>query len=254
MATGTKELSASLEDYLETIYHIQAKKQAARAKDISDRMHVNRSSVTGALQSLSEKGMVNYAPYDIITLTPEGKAAAEDVVRRHEVMKDFFVKVLAVDEAEAEDAACKMEHSIPRSILEKFVEFVDFVGTCPRSGAEWIEKFMAFCRHGNTQEHCEQCVSDCLEGITTRRKAKDSGGGATTVSAAELGIGRRGRITSIVGQGRNCRRLRDIGATEGTVLEVEEIGPAGDPVEVKVKGYHFTLTPVEAASILVEAR
>jgi DtxR family Mn-dependent transcriptional regulator len=56
------ELSASMEDYLEAIYHIVTAKQAARAKDIAKRLDVNNSSVTGALRTLSEKGYINYAP------------------------------------------------------------------------------------------------------------------------------------------------------------------------------------------------
>jgi len=52
---STKTLSASLEDYLEAIYHIVREKKAARAKDISKRLGVNRSSVTGALHSLAER-------------------------------------------------------------------------------------------------------------------------------------------------------------------------------------------------------
>ena len=75
MAT-TQSLSSNMEDYLEAIYHISSEKQAARAKDISDRLKVNKSSVTGALRSLSEKGLVNYAPYDIITLTAVGEQVA----------------------------------------------------------------------------------------------------------------------------------------------------------------------------------
>ena len=65
-----------------------------RAKDIADRLQVNKSSVTGALRSLSEKVLVNYAPYDIITLTAGGEKLAKDIVRRHETLKDFFVKIL----------------------------------------------------------------------------------------------------------------------------------------------------------------
>ena len=82
-------LSSNMEDYLEAIFHISAEKKAARAKDIAERLNVNKSSVTGALRSLSEKGYVNYAPYDIITLTAEGQVLAKDVVRRHETLKDF---------------------------------------------------------------------------------------------------------------------------------------------------------------------
>ena len=96
---GTKSLTASLEDYLEAIFHVAAEKGAARAKDISRRMKVNSSSVTGALRALADRGLVNYAPYDIVTLTAKGTRMAEDVIRRHEVLRDFFVKVLAVAEA-----------------------------------------------------------------------------------------------------------------------------------------------------------
>jgi DtxR family Mn-dependent transcriptional regulator len=90
-------LSSNMEDYLEAIFHISQEKQAARAKDIADRVMVNKSSVTGALRSLSEKGLVNYAPYDIITLTAKGKRLAEEIVRRHAALKDFFIKVLLID-------------------------------------------------------------------------------------------------------------------------------------------------------------
>ena len=54
-------LSASLEDYLKAIFRIVAVKQAARAKDISARLNVSNSSVTGALRTLADRGLINYA-------------------------------------------------------------------------------------------------------------------------------------------------------------------------------------------------
>ena len=48
---GGKKISASLEDYLEAIYHTVEAKGAARAKDIVMRMGVHNSSVTQALRS-----------------------------------------------------------------------------------------------------------------------------------------------------------------------------------------------------------
>ena len=80
MAT-TMKLSASLEDYLEAIFHLVAEEQVARARDIAKRLKVGQSSVTGALHALAEKGLVNYAPYEVITLTHKGEAAAREVVR-----------------------------------------------------------------------------------------------------------------------------------------------------------------------------
>ena len=108
MAT-TVELSASLEVYLEAIFHIVEKKHVARSRDIAKRLNVSRSSVTGALQSLAEKGLINYEPYEAITLTRGGRSVAKDIVRRHEVLRDFLVKVLSVDAVKADQAAGLME-------------------------------------------------------------------------------------------------------------------------------------------------
>lgn len=136
-----EELSASLENYLEAIYHVEEEKKAARAKDIAERMEVRGSSVTGALKALGEKGLVNYAPYDLITLTRRGREVAEDVVKRHEGIRDFFVKILAVDKDSADEVACRMEHSISPDILDRLAKFVEFIEDCPDGGSERIKRF-----------------------------------------------------------------------------------------------------------------
>lgn len=140
-----KALSASMEDYLEAIYLIIEEKQAARAKDIVNFLNVNNSSVTGALRSLSSKGLINYAPYDLISLTEKGREHALGVVRRHKALKDFFTKILGADETEAEETACKMEHVISSNILEKLIQFVKFAEACPVISKGWIKKECDVC-------------------------------------------------------------------------------------------------------------
>ena len=130
-------LSASLEDYIEAIFHIVAEKQVARAKDVARRLGVTRSSVTVALRALAERGLINYAPYEFITLTPEGGRASRDVARRHKILQEFFLKVLSVDSGLADRAACDMEHTLPREILGPLTDFVDFVERCPRCLEEY---------------------------------------------------------------------------------------------------------------------
>jgi DtxR family Mn-dependent transcriptional regulator len=159
----SEALSASLEDYLEAIYHIAHHKGAARPKDIAVRLGVNSSSVTGALRALADRQLVNYAPYDIVTLTPEGEVVAGDVVRRHRALKDFFVKVLSVDEELAEEGACKMEHEIPRPILERFIKFVEFIDSCPRAGKRFTVGFSTYVTSGCRPEDCEQCLTESLD-------------------------------------------------------------------------------------------
>lgn len=246
---GGMELSASLEDYLEAIFWIVRRKQAARAKDIGKRMKVGRSSVTGALHALASRELINYAPYDIITLTDKGKAAARDVVRRHEALRDFYIKILAVDEDDAETAACKMEHAIPEGILQRFLQFVEFVDRCPRGGAKWIKGFSHYCDHGKTAGNCERCVELVLEDVRSKKMEKTAEG--AVMALASLKPGDRAAIVKITGSGGIRRRLLDMGATAETIIEVERVAPLGDPIEVKIKGYHLTLRKEEAERIEV---
>lgn len=246
--TMTNTLTASLEDYLEAIFHIIAEKQAVRPKDIAKRLKVTNSSVTGALRSLSEKELINYAPYDVISLTPTGKTAAKDVIRRHEVLRDFFVKVLAVEEAHADKAACQMEHSITRVILERFIQFVEFIEVCPRAGAKWIAGFGYYCDADDTQENCEKCISMTLEEVKQRRR---QGGpkAMTKLTLKDLNPGQKGKVLKINVRGETNKRIVEMGVTPGAVVEVERVAPLGDPIDIKVKGYHLSLRKEEADGI-----
>jgi len=163
-------LSASLEDYIEAIYHIIAEKQVARGKDITARLNVSGASVTEALRSLSKKGLINYAPYEVITLTDSGRTTAEDVVRRHNALKKFFVEVLAIDDDTAEQGACKIEHTAPTEIIARMVDFIRFLEICPRGGKDLIQGFSDFCEKGRTRTDCENCVSQCLENTDQNEK------------------------------------------------------------------------------------
>lgn len=155
-----ERLSESLEDYLEAILAVQGEKGAARPKDLSNRLGVGPSAVTAALKTLADKGLVNYAPYEVVTLTEPGKGIAEDVDRRHTALKEFFVRVLDVDPAIADAGACRMEHSVPREIVDRFIRFVDFVELCPRGGPSFIEGFRFHYESGCTREECGTCIAE----------------------------------------------------------------------------------------------
>ena len=166
----SEPLSSNMEDYLEAIFHISEEKQAARAKDIADWVQVNKSSVTGALRSLSEKGLVNYAPYDIITLTPKGKKLAAEIARRHEALKDFFINILLIDKNEAEEASCRVEHAVSKNIIDRLIQFVEFMEICPRGGKEWLRGFRRHCENGDTSSRCAVFISKCLQDVKKREQ------------------------------------------------------------------------------------
>ena len=62
----------------------------------------------------------------------------------------------------------------------------------------------------------------------------------------------KGTISKVGGSGNIRRRILDMGVVPQTMVEVERVAPLGDPIEVKIKGYHLSLRKGEAASIQVE--
>lgn len=171
MNTSTGALSESLENYLETILLLIRKSAVARARDIALALKVSRSSVTGALQALSERGLVNYERYGFVTLTQQGTEIASKVLWRHEALRAFFVNILAIDGAEANEAACRMEHGIPKSIVDRLLELASFLETCPRAGAKWVRGGGRPCgKAAPSAEKCGHCISECLEVVKNMKK------------------------------------------------------------------------------------
>ena len=164
----TIDLSASLEDYIEAIYHIVEDKLVARSKDIAARLDVSRASVTEALRALAKKDLINYAPYEAITMTDKGRKIAEDVIFRHTSLKRFFTEVLVIDETTAEEAACKIEHSAPSEVISRMIEFMKFLQVCPRGGDDLLKGFSAYCEKGDIDDTCSDCLSSCIDDIATK--------------------------------------------------------------------------------------
>lgn len=119
------KISASSQDYLETILQLYIEKGEIRSVDISERMSVTRPSVNRAINVLKDSGLVTHEKYAKIHLTPQGMRLAKAVTSRHRVLKRFLKEVLGVNEEAAEEDACKMEHSISLETLEKLQGFLD---------------------------------------------------------------------------------------------------------------------------------
>jgi DtxR family Mn-dependent transcriptional regulator len=197
---------------------------------------------------------VDYEPYQVITLTNVGSVRARELVRRHDVLKNFLLDMLSLDPVVAEDNAHRMEHAIDGETLERLVQFAEFVAHCPRGGRQWIESFRTFCEKNAPNEECERCVESCLKTIREMRKKEfqqqeDSSG---NVPLSLLEPGEKGRVVKVGGEGPIRKKIVEMGLVPGTTIEVEKLAPLGDPVEFKVKGYHLSLRKEEAARVLIQ--
>jgi len=235
--TESNNLSASLEDYLEAIFNLAGESNAARSKDIAKLLSVSKSSVTGALRALRKKGLANYKPYDYVTLTDVGQEAAAEVVRKHNILKAFFVKVLGVEADIAQQAACKAEHILGPEVIARLLCFIEFITQSGKNGHNLAGEF---------QQLCEDRLRDSDFASKETNKVDD------IVGLNEVKPGQKGRIVKIIGRSGVNKRIADMGVVPGTIVEVQRVAPLGDPIDVKLKGYHLSLRKEEASKIMVK--
>jgi DtxR family Mn-dependent transcriptional regulator len=164
MIAKSTGLSESLEDYLEVILALEKTNKVARVKDIADEMGVLRGSVTGALKTLAEKGLIHYKPYNFITLTRKGAKVAKEITRRHAIIKDFLENVLQMDDETAEANACRMEHAMDQAAIERLVRFIEHIHHCPRTDTDWIQSFVNY--YAN-EKHDSPTCKKCLDKLAS---------------------------------------------------------------------------------------
>ena len=146
MSPSTEHLTRRLEDYLEAIGNLASRNGVARVRDIAARTHVSKSSVTAALKQLARAGLIHHDPYQLITLTPRGRARADAIRRKHDALREFLVDVLNVDSDTAEANACRMEHVVDEEVLRRLTMLAEFVQEGPPEGDDRLDGFSEYCR------------------------------------------------------------------------------------------------------------
>jgi ferrous iron transport protein A len=69
-----------------------------------------------------------------------------------------------------------------------------------------------------------------------------------------LSLGTTATVAEIKVPSENKARLLEMGLLVGTAVELVRFAPLGDPVEIKLRGYHLTLRKHEAEQIWVRPR
>ena len=74
---------------------------------------------------------------------------------------------------------------------------------------------------------------------------------AESLPLTSLQVGHSATVTDIKVPPENKARLLEMGLLVGTAVELIRFAPLGDPIEIKVRGYHLTLRKQEAEQIWV---
>ncbi len=102
-------INESAENYLETILKLSNTLPAVRSIDIVNELGFKKSSVSIAMKHLREKDYIVVSDEGHISLTNSGRAIAEMVFERHQLLTLWLTR-MGVPEAIAAEDACKIEH------------------------------------------------------------------------------------------------------------------------------------------------
>ena len=163
-----KDLTPTMENYLEAIYNLSQEKRVVRVKDIAKRLGVKMPTVTNMLKTLSERGMIDHEKYEYLELTGKGSDIGSEIDKRHQTLKAFLTDILQIDRDQANEDACKMEHSVSPATLERMVEFMEFVENCPRGGMDWLAYFNEYRKYGKQGKLCRERMKKFVRKYDTK--------------------------------------------------------------------------------------
>ncbi len=146
--TTEKGLTPTMENYLEAIYNLSREKRTVRVKDIAKKLGVKMPTVSSMLKTLSEKGLIFYEKYEFLEMTGKGYTIGSEINHRHQTLKTFLIDILQIGQDQADEDACRMEHAVSPSTLERITQFMEFVKNCPRTGDDWLKRFNEYRIYG----------------------------------------------------------------------------------------------------------
>jgi DtxR family transcriptional regulator, iron-dependent repressor len=126
-----ESLSATVEEYLETIYNMSAEDELVIGARLAEKFHVSAPTVTEMLKRLVRDGFIEMDAKRQVTLTEEGNRAAEAVLRRHRLTERFLVDMLGMQWHQVHEEACRLEHFISGAVEDRVIASLNFPTTCP---------------------------------------------------------------------------------------------------------------------------
>src|ERR1700749_201692 len=114
------------ENYLKSIYHLSLNGAIASTNQLAAQLNTKASSVTDMLKKLAEKELINYTPYQGVTLTPPGEKIAINIIRKHRLWEYFLVEKLNFKWDEVHEMAEEMEHISSNELIDRLDKFMGY--------------------------------------------------------------------------------------------------------------------------------
>jgi DtxR family transcriptional regulator, Mn-dependent transcriptional regulator len=116
---------------LKAIWRLAQDDGEARTGDLAVALGCSPATATSRVKRLTADGLVDHAPYQGVTLTPDGRRFALAAIRRHRIVERFLADVLGYRWDEADALSVTFEHHLPQEVEERLFVALGRPATCP---------------------------------------------------------------------------------------------------------------------------
>jgi hypothetical protein len=109
------KIQESAENYLEAILKLSLQNGQVRSIDIVNELHFSKPSISYAMKLLRENGYILMDTAGLITLTDEGRAIAERIFNRHNVLSRYLIALGVAERQRARTPAALNTSSAPKA-------------------------------------------------------------------------------------------------------------------------------------------
>jgi DtxR family Mn-dependent transcriptional regulator len=212
--------SISVQEYLQAIYRLQVEQSPVSTTELASHLNVAPASVTGMVRKLDRQGLVEYVPYQGVTLTPNGRQEALRLLRIHRLWELFLTEALGVPWVEVHAEAHRLEHATSDRLADRLAEFLDEPRIDP---------------------HGQRIPS--REGILPPRDS---------LPLSRVDVGQVVTLAEVPdGDPELLRYLGELALYPGTEIEVVAVAPFNGPLTIRQAGGEQALGRELAAQLLV---
>src|SRR5438874_12712255 len=119
-------LSESIQDYLKSVYKLQAREGRVSIGALARDQSVSPASASAMVKKLAALDLLDHEPYRGARLTDAGERVAVEVIRHHRLLELYLAETLGVDVDEVHDEADRLEHVISEELEERIDKALGF--------------------------------------------------------------------------------------------------------------------------------
>ena len=128
--------SATIDDYLKTIYHhTEWQDDAITPSQLAVVLGLAPSSVTEMVKKLAAANLVTHRPYGPVSLSEAGRLRATAIIRRHRLIETWLVESFGYGWDEVHEEAEVLEHALSEKLLNKIDAMLGFPSHDPHGDA-----------------------------------------------------------------------------------------------------------------------